>query len=131
MELSDKLKNEIVESQIKEIKKDGNKTLNYEIFQAYLEKGISNVFQTLSGNLDNLEELQGSIDRNLLESLEDPSSGSATRLWNAIIYEGKQHTNGQLLESYKSKDLLKYRQVGINSFNLAGKYLKEKGFIKE
>jgi len=130
MELSDKLKNEIVESQIKEIKKDGNKTLNYEIFQAYLEKGISNVFQTLSGNLDNLEELQGSIDRNLLESLEDPSSGSASRLYHGAKAEGI-YTNKQLLESYKSQDLLKFRNVGMKPFNLAGRYLTKKGFIKE
>ena len=155
--ITDKVKEEIVERQISHIKKKGvSDLINYKSLKKYLGEAIDgdlagilkrylNEYNNSPHSLQNrANELNKKMDLLVLKKLGDGAGkGSVARLWQAAnlledIQFGRYPTNQRLLDFYNEaeKNLhennykhFSIRNYGIRSHKLLETYLTQKGLI--
>lgn len=139
--LDEKVKNEIVDAQIKYLRKEQpNNLINYDSLKGYLSEAIREYFPedllNKEPDYDLLMKLEKIETKNWKGEPMSYGSGNAIRLRHAIttaldlnLSFGDKITNKQFVEFYNNPNSLKTRNYGMKSQKLLRDYLTKKGLI--
>ena len=146
--LTDKVKEGIVESQIRRIQKGNNNAINYDVLRNYLAEGLEN-YLSQNSNVEIPEHkyisvLDEGVDWRLLREMEkDQGRKVVCRLKNSIRYyenlnRSDEQKNSHWLNFYNSMEKeiacpprnFSLREYGKKSHEFLEEYLKKKELVK-